>query len=83
MFVLILVLSLIIEIPVLSASSEDPDQTPRFAASDLDLYCLPVSFLWYARHKWLICSIHIEASCYIPYASIRFIHMQLVSICLC
>ena len=27
------------------ANSEDPDQTPRLAASDLGLHCLPVSYL--------------------------------------
>ena len=27
------------------AKSEGPDQTPRFAASDLDLHCLPMSYL--------------------------------------
>ena len=27
-----------------------PDQTPLFAASDLGLHCLPVSFWWDARH---------------------------------
>ena len=27
------------------ANSEDPDQTPRVAASDLGLYCLPLSFI--------------------------------------
>ena len=26
-----------------NANSVDPDQTPRFAASDLDLHCLPTS----------------------------------------
>ena len=29
----------------------DPDQTPRSAASDLGLHCLPVSLLLDARHK--------------------------------
>ena len=27
----------------------DPDQTPRSAASDLGLHCLPMSLLWDAR----------------------------------
>ena len=31
--------------------SVDPDQTT--AASDLGLHCLPMSFLWDARHKWI------------------------------
>ena len=34
-----------------NANSVDPDQTPRFAASDLGLHCLPVSLLWDARLK--------------------------------
>ena len=41
------------EIPVFNANSLDPDQTPRSAASDLDLDCLPMSHLWDARHKWI------------------------------
>ena len=36
---------------MLKANRVDPDQTPRSAASDLDLYCLPMSLLWDARHK--------------------------------
>ena len=32
-----------LEIPVLNANSKDPDQTPRFAASELGLHCLPMS----------------------------------------
>ena len=31
------------EVPVIYANSKDPDQTPRSAASDLGLYCLPMS----------------------------------------
>ena len=33
--------------------SVDPAQTPRSAASDLGLHCLPMSLLWDARHKWV------------------------------
>ena len=40
-------------IPVSKANSIDPDQTLRSAASGLGLYCLPMSFLWDARHKWI------------------------------
>ena len=32
--------------PELNANSVAPDQTPRSAASDMDLYCLPLTFLW-------------------------------------
>ena len=35
----------------LNASSVDPDQTPRSAASILGLYCLAVSLLWDPRLK--------------------------------
>ena len=42
-----------IYIPVLNANSVDPDQTPRSAASDLGLHCLPMSHLWDARLKWV------------------------------
>ena len=37
------------QILVFNANSVDPDQTPRFAASDLRLYCWPMSLLWDAR----------------------------------
>ena len=29
-----------------NANSVDPNQTPRYVASDLGLYCLPLSLLW-------------------------------------
>ena len=32
--------------------SVDPDQTPRSAASDQGLHCLPMSLLWDASLKW-------------------------------
>ena len=37
--------------PEFHANSVDPDQKPRYAASDLGLHCLPISILWDARHK--------------------------------
>ena len=36
-----------------NTNSVDPDQTPHSAASDLGLYCLPMSLLWDARLKWV------------------------------
>ena len=42
-----------IEIPVFITNSVDLDQTPRSAASDLGLHCLPMSCLWDARLKWV------------------------------
>ena len=44
-------LSCSIEIYVFSANSVAPDHTPRSAASDLGLHCLPMSLLWGAWHK--------------------------------
>ena len=38
---------------ILYANIEDPDQTPRFAASDLGLHCLPLSQNWNARLIWV------------------------------
>ena len=38
---------------VFNLNSEDPDQTPRTAASDLGLHCLPMSLLWDARYNWV------------------------------
>ena len=49
----VLLLPWFTEIPVLNANSVDPDQTPRSAASDLGLHCLPMSRLWDARLKWV------------------------------
>ena len=40
---LVLLLLCFIGIPVFNANSLDPDQTPRSAASDLGLNCLPLS----------------------------------------
>ena len=40
-----LLLPCFIEITVINANSVDPDQTPRSAASDLGLHCLPVFLL--------------------------------------
>ena len=51
--VFLLLLSCFVEISELNANSVEPDQTPRSAASDLDLQCLPVSLLWDARLKWV------------------------------
>ena len=38
---------------VFNANSVDADQTPRYAASDLGLHCLPMSQLLDARPKWV------------------------------
>ena len=40
------------EMSELNANSVDPDQTPRYAASDLGLHCLLMSLLWDAGLKW-------------------------------
>ena len=48
-----LLLSCFVEMSELNANSVDPDQTPRSAASDLGLYCLPMSLLCDARLKWV------------------------------
>ena len=37
----------------LFANSGDPDQTPRFAASDLGLHCLSVTHLGVSRLQWV------------------------------
>ena len=37
----------------LFANSGDPDQTPRSAASDLGLHCLPVTFLGVSILQWV------------------------------
>ena len=38
----------------LFANSGDPDQTPRSAASDLGLHCLPITLLRVSRLQWVI-----------------------------
>ena len=50
---LVYLLLCFIEISVFNANGVDPNQTSRFAASDLGLHYLPASFLWDARHKWV------------------------------
>ena len=35
------------------ANSVDPDQTPRYMASDLGLHCLPMSQKWDTRLIWV------------------------------
>ena len=50
---LFLLLPCFVEIPAFNANDVDPDQTPRSATFDLDLYCLPISLLWDARLKWV------------------------------
>ena len=37
----------------MQANSGDPDQTPLSVASDLGLYCLPMSYKKDARHIWI------------------------------
>ena len=49
-----LLLPCFVGISEINATSVGPDQTPQNAASDLGLYCLPVSLLWDARHNKLI-----------------------------
>ena len=39
--------------PLSRATSGDPDQTPRIAASDLGLHCLPLSNKKDARLIWV------------------------------
>ena len=38
----------------LFANSEDPDQRPRSAASDLGLHCLPITLLGVSRLQWVM-----------------------------
>ena len=40
---------------ILLANSEDPDQTPHYAVSDMGLHCLPMSHKKDARHIWVKC----------------------------
>ena len=49
-----LLLSCFVEISEFNANNVDSDQTPRSAASDLGLHCLPMSLLWDARVKNLL-----------------------------
>ena len=42
----------IVELPVI-ANSGDPDQTPRSAASDQGLHCLPVNRLGVSSLQWV------------------------------
>ena len=42
------------------ANSEDPDQTPRYATSDLGLHCLPATRLGVSSPQWINLKIHIK-----------------------
>ena len=46
-----LLLLCFIEIPVVNANSVDPDQMANSVASDLGLYCLPITLLGAPRLK--------------------------------
>ena len=50
---LIFIIVMFVGISELNTNSVDSDQTPRSVASDLDLHCLPMSFLWDARLIWV------------------------------
>ena len=41
------------EIPVFNANSIDTNQMPHSVASDLGLYCLPITLLVVSRPKWV------------------------------
>ena len=47
------ILMFIEKMATLFANSGDPDQTPHSVASDLDLYCLLITFLRDSRQKWV------------------------------
>ena len=49
---------------ILEANSGNPDQTPRSAASDLGLHCLPVSHKKDARLLWVIVPIECCPLCH-------------------
>ena len=50
---LVLLLSCFAEISKLNANGVDPDQTPRSAASGLDLHCLPMPLLRDTGLEWV------------------------------
>ena len=74
----ILILPCLIEIPVLSVIRADPDQTPRSAVSDLDLHCLPMSFIWDARCKWINWKALAQGETYSVHAKVRTTKKKLV-----
>ena len=48
----------------LFANSVDPDQMPLSAASDLGLYCLPVTLLGVSRLQWVnFLALEIQMNC--------------------
>ena len=56
-FWLVLFTLCFIEIPVFNAKGVDPYQTPRSAAPDLGLHCLPITIL-YPAHNGLLWENH-------------------------
>ena len=65
------------EIPVVDANRIDPDQTPRFAASDLGLHSLPKTILWNAGHKWVKIVINLATHCAYKFQKERFTRTQI------
>ena len=69
----------------LKANSVDPDQTPRSAASDLGLYCLPVSLLRDTRLKWVNVVAHlllsVSSTCTLTKTNITISGLSCRSIC--
>ena len=50
-FLINIIISFIVEIPVLNSNSLAPDQTPRFVASDQGLHICRFPFLRHTKHK--------------------------------
>ena len=68
----------------LFANSGDPDQMPHTAASDLDLYCLPVTHLRVSRLRWVKVILPEFRSSYIrPYIQNFVVLQQAVDLVKC
>ena len=62
MWVSVFIVTMFYSNSVINANRVEPNQTPRSAASDMGLHCLPVSILGDARHKWINSKQHQEES---------------------
>ena len=67
------------ELSYVIANSVDPDQTPRLAASDLDLHRLP-SLLCDAKHKWVKLQLVQNLACKVTLASERKLPISLMRV---
>ena len=59
------------------ANSEDPEQTPCSAASDLGLHCLPITLLRVSRLQWVNGNVEKSTNCIQPPLTVEFRYLPI------